>query len=177
MKILFRILILLILLAVAAYLVGNSIPARQTHTRTITLKQTPEAVFALLTDLPNFPKWNPNMVKIEMLPPIDGREATRQTFKGNMQMTIITSESTPPKHLVRSMGDVGGPFEGSWTYDISPTADGSQVVLTEQSEMKNPFFRLMVKIFGPTKYMDEHLQGMAKNFGETAVIQQREVER
>jgi uncharacterized protein YndB with AHSA1/START domain len=170
MKILFRILILLIVLAVAAYLVGNSIPARQTHTRTITLKQTPEAVFALLTDLPNFPKWNPNMVKIEMLPPVDGKEATRQTFKGNMQMTIITSESTPPKHLVRSMGDVGGPFEGSWTYDISPTADGSQVVLTEQSEMKNPFFRLMVKIFGPTKYIDEHLQGMAKNFGETAVI-------
>jgi uncharacterized protein YndB with AHSA1/START domain len=171
MKILFRILILLIVLAVAAYLVGNSIPARQTHTRTITLKQTPEAIFALLIDLPNFPKWNPNMVKIEMLPPVDGKEATRQTFKGNMQMTIITSESTPPKHLVRSMGDVGGPFEGSWTYDISPTADGSQVVLTEQSEMKNPFFRLMVKIFGPTKYMDEHLQGMAKNFGETAVIQ------
>jgi uncharacterized protein YndB with AHSA1/START domain len=171
MKILFRILIILVLLGVAAYLVGYSIPARQTHTRTITLKQTPEAVFALLTDLPNFPKWNPNMVKIEMLPPVDGKEATRQTFKDNMQMTIITSESTPPKHLVRSMGDVGGPFEGSWTYDISPTADGSQVVLTEQSEMKNPFFRLMVKIFGPTKYMDEHLQGMAKNFGETAVIQ------
>jgi hypothetical protein len=28
----------------------------------------------------------------------------------------------------------------------------------------------MVKIFGPTKYIDEHLDGMAKNFGETAVI-------
>jgi uncharacterized protein YndB with AHSA1/START domain len=170
MKILFRMLVLLILLALAAWLVGYSIPARQTHTRTITLKQSPAAVFALLTDLPNFPKWNRNMVKIEMLPTVDGKEATRQTFKHDMQMTIITTESTPPKHLVRSMGDSGGPFEGSWTYDISPTADGSQVVLTEQSEMKNPFFRLMVKIFGPTKYIDEHLDGMAKNFGETAVI-------
>jgi hypothetical protein len=28
----------------------------------------------------------------------------------------------------------------------------------------------MVKMFGPTKYMDEHLEGMAKYFGETAVI-------
>jgi hypothetical protein len=170
MKFLFRILIILILLALAAYLVGYSIPARQTHMRTMTLKQTPETIFALLTDLPNFPKWNTNMVKIEMLPPIDGKEATRQTFKGNMQMTIVTTESIPPKHLVRSMGDIGGPFEGSWTYDISPAADGSQIVLTEQSEMKNPFFRLIVKIFGPTKYMDEHLEGMAKHFGETAVI-------
>jgi hypothetical protein len=68
------------------------------------------------------------------------------------------------------MGDSGGPFQGSWTYDISPAGSGSEIVLTERSEMKNPFFRLMVKIFGPTKYMDEHLEGMAKHFGETAVI-------
>jgi uncharacterized protein YndB with AHSA1/START domain len=170
MKILFRIILVLIVVAVAAYLYALSIPAHQTHTRTTTLKQTPEVVFALLTDLPNFPTWNRNMVKIEMLPPVDGKEATRQTFKGNMQMTIITSESTPPKHLVRSMGDNSGPFEGSWTYDISPIADGSQIILTEQMTMNNAFFRLMAKLFGQTKYMDEHLEGMAKHFGETAVI-------
>ena len=170
MKVLFRIILILIVLALGAYLYALSIPAHQTHTRTITLKQTPEAVFALLTDLPNFPKWNRNMEKIEILPPIDGKEATRQTFKGNMTMTIITSESTPPKHLVRPMGDNSGPFEGSWTYEITPTADGAQVVLTEQSTMNNTFFRLMAKLFGPTKYMDEHLQDMAKHFGETAVI-------
>jgi uncharacterized protein YndB with AHSA1/START domain len=170
MKILLRIILVLIVLAGAAYLYALSIPAHQTHTRTTTLKQTPDAVFALLTDLPNFPKWNRNMVKLEMLPPVDGKEATRQTFKGNMQMTIITTESMPPKHLVRSMGDIGGPFEGSWTYEISPTADGSEIVLTEQATMNNAFFRLMVKLFGPTKYIDEHLGDMAKHFGETAVI-------
>ena len=47
---------------------------------------------------------------------------------------------------------------------------GTAVALTENSRMKNPFFRLVVKLFGPTKYMDEHLEDMAKNFGETAVI-------
>lgn len=170
MKILFRIVLILIVLAGAAYLYALSIPAHQTHTRTTTLKQTPDAVFALLADLPSFPKWNHNMVKIEMLPPVDGKEATRQTFKGNMQMTIITTETMPPKHLVRSMGDIGGPFEGSWTYEITPTADGSQIVLTEQATMNNAFFRLMVRLFGPTKYLDEHLEDMAKQFGETAVI-------
>jgi len=170
MKILFRIILVLVVVAVAAYLYALSIPAHQPHTRTTTLKQTPEAVFALLTDLPNFPKWNHNMEKIEMLPPIDGKEATRQTFKGNMQMTIITSESTPPTRLVRSMGDNSGPFEGSWTYEISPTAGGSQIVLTEQMTMNNACFRLMAKLFGPTKYMDEHLEDIAKHFGETAII-------
>ncbi len=170
MKILLRIILILVVLAAGAYLYALSIPAHQTHTRTMTLKQTPEAVFTLLTDLPNFPKWNRNMEKIEILPPIDGKEATRQTFHGNMTMTIITTESTPPKHLVRSMGDVGGPYEGSWIYDITPTPDGSQVVLTEQSTTNSALFRLMIKMFGATKYMDEHLEGMAKQFGETAVI-------
>jgi uncharacterized protein YndB with AHSA1/START domain len=170
MKILFRIILALIVLAGAAYLYALSIPAHQTHTRTTTLKQTPEAVFALLTDLPNFPKWSRNMVKIEMLPPVEGKEATRQTFKGDMAMTIITSESTPPKHLVRSMGDIGGPFEGSWTYEITPAVDGAQIALTEQMTMNNAFFRLMARLFGQTKYMDEHLEDMAKHFGETAAL-------
>lgn len=170
MKILLRIVVLLILLALAAYLIGFTIPAHQTHTRTIALKQTPEAVFALLADLPSFPQWNRNLVKVEMLSPINGKEATRQTFKGNMQMTIITAESMPPTHLVRALGDMGGPFEGAWTYDISRTAAGSEIALNEQSSMPNPFFRLMTKLFGPTKYMDEHLQDIAQHFGETATV-------
>jgi uncharacterized protein YndB with AHSA1/START domain len=171
MKILIRIILILIVLAGAAYLYALSIPAHQTHTRTATYKRPPGDVFALLADLPNFPKWSRNMVKIEMLPPIDGKEATRQTFKGNMTMTIVTSESTPPKHLVRSMGDSSEPFQGSWTYEITPTADGSQVVLTEQSTMNNAFFRLMMQMFGPTKYMDEHLEDITKYFRDHAVTQ------
>ncbi|PZR72705.1 MAG: hypothetical protein DLM73_12655 [Chthoniobacterales bacterium] len=170
MKFLFRVLLIFVALAAIAYFYARNIPEHQTHTRTTTLKQTPDAIFALLTDLPNFPKWNHNMEKIEMLPPIDGKEATRQTFKGNMSMIIVTTESTPPSRLVRSLGDASGPFEGSWTYDITPAAGGAQVVITEQSTMKQPFFRLMSRLFGETKYIDEHLQDMAKKFGETAVI-------
>jgi uncharacterized protein YndB with AHSA1/START domain len=170
MKVLLWIVVLLLVVIGAACGYAFSLSEHTTHTRSITLKQAPAAVFALLTDMENMPKWNRNMEKIEILPPIDGKEATRQYFKGNMQMTIITSESTPPSHLVRTMGDNTGPFAGSWTYEIKPTNGGSDVVLTEDSHMKNPLFRLMAKIFGETKYLDEHLADMAKHFGETATI-------
>ncbi len=170
MKILLGIVIVLLLLAGGAYFYATSLPEQTTHTRSITLQQSPAAVFALLTDMENMPKWNRNMEKIEILPPIDGKEATRQYFKGNMQMTIVTSESTPPSHLVRRMGDNNGPFAGSWTYEIKPTNSGCDVVLTEDSHMKNPLFRLMSKIFGETKYLDEHLADMGKHFGETVTI-------
>lgn len=106
-----------------------------------------------------------------MLPPIDGKEASRQTLEGNMVMTIVTSERTPPNRLVRTVADASAPFSGSWIYDISANANGSQVALTEDSTVPNPIFRLLVKISGPVKYLDEHLVDLGKHFGETVTPQ------
>lgn len=150
--------VLLIILAVVAFL----LPAGTKHTRVIELHQTPEAIFAVLSDVQKMPDWNSNVTKVEVLPPIDGKEATRQTFKQGMVMTIVTSESLAPTHLVREMRDSSAPFSGSWNYEITPTSEGSKVALTENSEVKNPFFRLMVLIFGPTKYLDEHLSNLGR---------------
>ena len=167
------ILYLIVLLAVllgAAFLAGYALPAKTTVSRSITLQQPPEAVFAVLADLPRLAEWNRNTEKVEMLPPVNGKEASKQTFKAGMTMTIVTVESVPPHHLVRAMGDDGGPFVGSWSYEISPVDGGSKVVLTEVAELKNPLFRVMTRIFGQTKYMDEHLEDLAKKFGGTATI-------
>jgi len=152
------------------FLIGYALPARTTISRSINLQQTPEAVFAVLADVRRMAEWNRNTEKVEMLPPVGGKEATKQSFKGGMVMIIITAESTPPRHLVRTLDDTNTPFVGSWTYEISPAAAGSKIVLTEVAEFKNPFFRVMTRIFGQTKYMDEHLEDLAKKFGETATV-------
>ena len=91
MKWIVRILIFLVVLIGVAFAIGYVLPAHTTHTRTITIKQAPAVVFALLADVQGMPKWNRNMEKVEMLPPANGKEATKQTFKGNMVMTIITN--------------------------------------------------------------------------------------
>ena len=75
-----------------------------------------------------------------------------------------------PHHLVRTLGDASGPFVGSWTCEISPVDTGSEIVLTEVAEFKNPLLRVMTRIFGQTKYMDEHLEDLAKKPGETATM-------
>jgi Polyketide cyclase / dehydrase and lipid transport len=170
MKWIVRILAIFLLIIIIAAAIGFALPAHTEHTRTVTLKQSPDAIFAVLADVPSMPKWNTHMEKVEMLPPIDGKEATKQTFQGGMTMTIVTAESLAPAHLVREMRDDGGPFLGSWTYEIAPAESGSTVVLKEKSEVKNPFFRLMMLIFGPTKYMDDHLVDLARNFGETVTV-------
>ena len=161
---LFGIVVLVVLLALVA---GFALPAHHRLTRTIRLKQTPEAVFAVLADLPKMPSWNHGVKKVEMLPPINGKEASRQTLAGNMVMTVITTESLAPTRLVRTVGDASAPFSGSWIYDISATDDGTQIALTEDSTVPNPIFRLLVKISGPTKYIDEHLVDLGMRFNET----------
>ena len=118
-------------------------------------------------------EWNTE--KVEMLRPVDGKEASKQTFKGGMSMIILTAESVPPRHPVREMGGRSGPFSGPWNYEITPSGGGSQVALTEVSTIHSPLFRVMVRIFGPRKYIDEHLEDLAKKFGETATVRQAAV--
>ena len=113
MKWSFRILMLLVLLVVGVIMVGYSLPARTTHTRTIILKQTPEAIFAALHDVQKLLEWNRNVGKVELLPSIDGKQATKQTFKGGMTMTIVTTESLGPTHLTREIRDTDSAFNGS----------------------------------------------------------------
>ena len=104
------------------FLIGYALPARTTISRSINLQQTPEAVFAVLADVRRMAEWNRNTEKVEMLPPVGGKEATKQSFKGGMVMIIITAESTPPRHLVRTLGDTNTPVRRFM--DLRDFADG-----------------------------------------------------
>ena len=171
MKWIARLLGIVILLFALVIAISFALPAQMKHTRVIILKQTPEKVFAVLSDVEKLPAWNRNLQKVEMLPPLDGKETTKQTAKDGMTMTIVTTESLPPTHLVRIVHDVSGnAFSGSWTYEITPTTGGCEVALTEKSYIRNPIFRLMVRVFGSTRYVDQHLVDLAKHFGETPTL-------
>jgi hypothetical protein len=163
----------LVVFVLLLFLIGMLLPRKHVYARSVRLRQTPDAVFSLLADVENLPKWSRNIVAVEKLPPVAGQEATRQTLKGSSRpMTIVTTESTRPSRLVRTIGgDAHAFFSGSWRYDITATADGCQVQLTEDAEISMPPFRLMAKLFGATKYLDEHLLDLGAKFGETPVVQ------
>lgn len=124
--ILYTVVIIAVLIGVV-FLIGYALPAKTTVSRSVTLQQPPAEVFAVLADVQNLAQWNRNTEKVELAPSINGKETTKQTFKGGMVMTIVTTESAPPHYLVRAMGDDGGPFAGSWTYEISPAEGGSYI--------------------------------------------------
>lgn len=162
-----------VLLIVLLFLAGVLMPGKHTYVRSARFRQTPDTIFSLLADVENMPKWSRNVLAVEKIPPVDGHEATRQTIKGSsVPMTIVTTESVRPSLLVRTMGgDKHAFFVGSWNYEITPTTDGCQVQLREDAEISMPIFRVLAKLFGATKYLDEHLRDIGAKFGETPAIQ------
>jgi len=88
----------------------------------------------------------------------------------HFQGKITVSISKGKARLQSAKSSTGAALYERRRYEITPTADGCNVALTEKSEIKNPIFRLMVRIFGPTKYIDEHLVDLAKHFGETGTV-------
>lgn len=77
------------------FLAGYALPATTKVSRSITLQQPPAAVFAVLADVQHLAEWNRNTEKVEMLPPIAGKEATKQTFKGGVTMDHRHRRSQP----------------------------------------------------------------------------------
>jgi hypothetical protein len=171
MKWVFSVLGVIVVFVLLLFIAGACLPKKHGYTRSLHLKQTPESVFNVLADVGGMPKWSQNVTAIEKLPPSDGKEVTRQTIKGSsIPLKVVTSQSVPPSLLVRTLEDEKSFFAGSWTYKITANKDGCDVALQEDAEIRPALFRMLAKVFGPTKYLDEHLQDLAMKFGESAQI-------
>jgi uncharacterized protein YndB with AHSA1/START domain len=149
-------------------------PIKHSVTRSIRLRQKPEVVFALLEDSTNLPSWSSTVASVEPMPPRDGKPnkpVMRCTLKwGHMQMIMTQSECTPPSRLVTRMAKPDGTVLGTWTYQITPEADGCRMALTEEGELKNPFFRIMARMRGLDANITQTLNDLGKKFGEDANI-------
>ena len=152
------------------FLAGRFLPRHRTSTRTIWIRQPPDAVFSLLVDVSRFPQWTSQVLKVELLGPLEGREVSRQSFKGGGVATITTTESVRPSRLVRVMSDPGSPFSRSWSYAFTAVNGGCTVVLTERVEYANPIFFVIARLCGINRPVAPHLEEIATQFGDIADI-------
>jgi uncharacterized protein YndB with AHSA1/START domain len=157
-------LFVLFLLLMAA--LGARLPVEHVASRSLRLRQPPEAVWALVSDAGSHPAWAAGVARVERLPDRNGHEAWRQHM-GRNSFVLETTESDPPRRLVRTIGDDHTMFSGSWTYEIARDADGCTVRLTERGRVSNPMARgMMHYVFGEETYLKKHLASIARKFGE-----------
>jgi uncharacterized protein YndB with AHSA1/START domain len=134
-------------LAVAA-LIGWRLPRSHRASREQVLAATPESIWVAITDAEAFPSWRTDVKTVQRLPDREGRRAWVEDG-GSGKITFVVERSDAPRLLVTRIADPDLPFGGTWTYEITPVAQGAQLRITEDGEIYNPLFRFMARfIFG-----------------------------
>jgi hypothetical protein len=120
-------------------LVGFFLPVTHEVSRSTEFNKSPAEVFALISDWPNYRQWWPeNETKVAVV------------------------ESVPPTRFVTKIVDETA-FGGTWTMEITPTASGSRLTITERGEIYNLVFRALARfVFGYTSTMESCLSAARK---------------
>lgn len=120
-------------------LIGFFLPVSHEASRSAEFNKPPEVVWALIADPNSYSGW----------------------WKGAEVKTAVV-ESVPPKKLVTKIADETQ-FGGTWTWEITPTPNGSRLTITERGEIYNVVFRTLAKyVFGYTGTMDSFLEAAKK---------------
>lgn len=164
----------ILLIAVAALLVvvalvlviGAMLPREHRATREITLNRSPREVYAVAHDFGSAPSWRRNLLQVEWPDPVNGLVRFREVSKDG-SVTYEVVEDTPGEKLITRIVDRDLGYSGSWTYEFSPTRDGTRIRITEDGEVSNILFRFVSRfVFGHASTLDSYLRALGAKFGE-----------
>ena len=150
----------LALVAVVIAVVGAMLPKAHAASRTARIGLPPDALYALLSDVSQYPAWRTDVKSLQRLPDRDGHPAWVEEVSG-MKIPLHFERMERPSLLVARIDSAGLAFGGTWTYRIAPAAGGSDLTITEDGEVYNVIFRFMSRfIFGYHATMDAFLKNL-----------------
>jgi hypothetical protein len=170
MKWLLRVFLALAGLVILVLVIGWLLPRDHVATRVGRYHQSPETIWAVITDNDAMPSWREGLKSVKPKTSVNGLPADIEvTTMGELPMETV--EMTAPRKMVRRLGGDNLPFGGTWTFEITPAADGSTLRITENGYVTNPFFRFVSRfVMGYTGEMEKFLRSLAKKFGEPPQI-------
>ncbi len=155
----------LVALVLCVVLVGWSLPKHHHVTVIRGYVATPEALFALISDVRGYPAWRRDVAKVEVLGDEGGHPRWRETNKRGESITYAVEESVPGRKLVGRIADTNLPFGGAWTYELTPAAAGTELAITEDGDVYNPIFRFVSRfVMGHTATIERYLDDVEKRF-------------
>ena len=147
-------------------LIGLFLPREHRATSRISLKQSSDTVWAVIRDYEHAASWWPDVKSVKRLADLDGHERWEETMKMGPIAFVLTEERAP--EFLRSAIDTtgGSPFGGDWLHEITSSAVGTTVTITEQGWVSNPLFRAISRLLGYHGTLDSYLTALARHFGE-----------
>jgi hypothetical protein len=150
--------------------IGALLPRQHIATRRARYRQSPETIWQAITTYQDFPKWRTEVQSVEPIT-TSGNTAWREKGR-NGEIPIEIVEAQPPSRLVTRIADPKLPFGGTWTFQITPTPEGTELAITENGEVYNPIFRFVSRfIMGHTATIESYLRALGKKFGEDVTPQ------
>jgi hypothetical protein len=158
LKWLLRLVAVLVASVLLVVAIGASLPQKHVASRSVSLGQPSEAVWRLIAGPSD---WRPEVRSSQALPSREGHRVWQETNQHGQTITFEEVESTPARRLVTRIADPKLPFGGTWTYEITPTAQGCSLTITENGEVYNPIFRFVSRfIIGHTATIDAYLKAL-----------------
>ena len=152
----------LVVLVLAVLTIGFLTPEEHHASRTLKTKQSPQAIWDVINDHANEPKWREDVASVTFVGERSGKPVWQENYKDGNTIQLATTESKPPTLMVREIAEEG-PFSGRWEIDITATPEGSNVKITEIGRVSNPIFRFISKyVIGHTYQMEKYLSNLAK---------------
>ena len=158
----FATLIVAVLTVVA---IGYTLPQNHSASRERTFAATAEALFTQITNPAAYPEWRTGVTRVELLPPVNGHLSFRESGSDG-DIAFVMEIVEPGRRVVSRIADTNLAFGGSWTYELSPTASGTMLRITEDGEVYNPLFRFLSRfVFGHYKSIDMYLSDLERRAG------------
>lgn len=157
-----------VLLIIIVLIVGSRLPETHTASRSVRFRQSPEDVYAVVRNFAASSEWRPDVRNVEIETPENGKVQFREEGSNGV-VNYQLEEDVPNRRLVTRIMDRDLGYAGSWTYEFSPSPEGTLVTITENGEVTNIFFRFMSRyVFGHGSTIDTYLKALADRLGETA---------
>lgn len=105
-----------------------------------TINASPETIWNILTDAPNYPQWDPTVIRIEGTI-AHNNKITAYTKLSDRAFPVKVSEFVPHKKMVWSSGMPFGLFKGARTFTLTPK--GNAVEFNMREEFSGPLLFLI----------------------------------
>ena len=151
-------------------LMGARLPREHVASRSIVVRRPAAEVFAVIRDFARAPEWRKDVTRVELLGEHGGRPRFREHgAHGALTMEVV--EEVPATRMVTRIVDEDLPFGGSWSYELTPLADGTRLVITERGEVKPVLFRALSKyVFTHHRTIELYLRSLGQRFGESPAL-------
>jgi len=166
-KLLIKIAAVLLVVLVVFTVYGATLPKSHAAASMARIRQTPEAVWATVSDFPGLTGWRRGVTSVERLPDRDGKPVWLVRAGGDA-LPLMVVESEPGSWLKTVIPpDADLPFAGSRSCKISAADEDTVVTFIEQGEIYNPLFRALARVvFGYHGTLNEALEDLGRKFGE-----------